>query len=112
MRWDSGRPSRFPTPLVRGASGLGWVPVEMIAFLAAQAHSGRLRGPVLIVAPATVLSAWVGEFQEWAPAFRAALLHASGSHDGRRSTLLRKVPPLPLRPPSRPVTEEGKRIGP
>ncbi len=37
-------------------------------------------GPTLIVVPTTVMHQWVKEFHKWAPEFRVAILHSSGSH--------------------------------
>lgn len=51
----------------------------MVSFLAGLAHSGRLKGPVLIVCPATVLRQWVDECNTWWPPLRAIVMHASGS---------------------------------
>lgn len=39
-------------------------------------------GPTLIVAPATVVHQWVKHFHDWAPEFRVAVLHQSGSYTG------------------------------
>lgn len=38
-----------------------------------------LKGPILIICPATVLRQWVREFHKWWPPFRVAILHNSGS---------------------------------
>ena len=38
-----------------------------------------MNGPVLVVCPATVLRQWVREFHKWWPAFRAVILHSTGS---------------------------------
>ncbi|XP_046989241.1 DNA excision repair protein ERCC-6-like isoform X2 [Schistocerca americana] len=75
--------------------GLGKT-VQVIAFLAGLAHSklvarhGGYRGlgPVLIVCPTTVMHQWVREFHTWWPPFRVAVLHESGSFDGRRESLI------------------------
>lgn len=39
-------------------------------------------GPTLIVCPATVIHQWVQHFHEWAPEFRVAVLHQSGTYTG------------------------------
>lgn len=44
-----------------------------------QRHTSGIEGPVLVVCPATVMRQWVDEFRSWAPMFRVALLHASGT---------------------------------
>lgn len=41
-------------------------------------------GPVLIVCPSTLLHQWVHEFQQWWPEFRVAVLHESGSFQGKK----------------------------
>lgn len=71
--------------------GLGKT-VQVIAFLAALEYSGKLPGPVLIVAPATVLKQWANEFQNWAPRFQVRILHhaatafdAAGQSNRKRS---------------------------
>lgn len=58
--------------------GLGKT-VQLIAFIAALHYSKRLKRPVLVVAPATLLRQWVSEFHRWWPPLRVAILHASGS---------------------------------
>ncbi|KAJ3122319.1 hypothetical protein HK098_002942 [Nowakowskiella sp. JEL0407] len=58
--------------------GLGKT-IQIIAFLAALAHSECLTGPILVICPATVLKQWVDEFHKWWPPFRVAILHSSGS---------------------------------
>lgn len=58
--------------------GLGKT-VQLIAFIAALHYSKKLRRPVIIVAPATLLRQWVSEFHRWWPPLRVAILHASGS---------------------------------
>lgn len=39
-------------------------------------------GPSLLVCPVTVIHQWVQHFHEWAPEFRVAVLHQSGSFQG------------------------------
>ena len=58
--------------------GLGKT-IQVIAFLSSLHHSGRLQGPVVIVAPVTVMKQWVNEFHTWWPALRVSILHSSGS---------------------------------
>lgn len=45
-------------------------------------------GPSLIVCPATVIHQWVQHFHEWAPEFRVAALHQSGSYQGMNKSLI------------------------
>ena len=58
--------------------GLGKT-IQIISFLAGLGYSKALNGPILVVCPATVLRQWVQEFHKWWPAYRVAILHASGS---------------------------------
>lgn len=58
--------------------GLGKT-IQIIAFLAGLSYSGLLKGPILILCPATVLRQWMQELHKWWPPFRAAILHQSGS---------------------------------
>ena len=48
-------------------------------------------GPVLIVAPATVLQQWVSEFHKWWPLFRVAILHDTGSYVGTKGSFLSRI---------------------
>ncbi|KAM5353816.1 hypothetical protein ACJ41O_000466 [Fusarium nematophilum] len=64
--------------IVGDEMGLGKT-VQLIAFIAALHYSKKLRRPIIIVAPATLLRQWVSEFHRWWPPLRVAILHASGS---------------------------------
>lgn len=64
--------------IVGDEMGLGKT-VQLIAFIAALHYSRKLRRPVIVVAPATLLRQWVSEFHRWWPPLRVAILHASGS---------------------------------
>ena len=64
--------------IVGDEMGLGKT-VQLIAFIAALHHSKRLKRPVIVVAPATLLRQWVSEFHRWWPPLRVAILHSSGS---------------------------------
>jgi DNA excision repair protein ERCC-6 len=64
--------------IVGDEMGLGKT-IQIIAFIAGLSHSRKLKGPVLIVCPATVMKQWVQEFHEWWPPLRVAVLHSSGS---------------------------------
>lgn len=56
--------------------GLGKT-VQIAAFLAALNYSGKLKGPVIILAPTTVLRQWHRELRLWWPRFRVRILHHS-----------------------------------
>ncbi|KAH8703452.1 putative DNA repair protein Rhp26/Rad26 [Talaromyces proteolyticus] len=58
--------------------GLGKT-IQIISFLAGLHHSHKLKKPVIVVAPATVMKQWVTEFHRWWPPFRVSILHTSGS---------------------------------
>ncbi|TQV94225.1 hypothetical protein V2A60_002733 [Cordyceps javanica] len=58
--------------------GLGKT-VQLIAFVAALHSSNKLKRPVIVVAPATLLRQWVSEFHRWWPPLRVSILHSSGS---------------------------------
>ncbi|KAK1749372.1 SNF2 family N-terminal domain-containing protein [Echria macrotheca] len=58
--------------------GLGKT-VQLISFVAALHYSQKLKKPVIVVAPATVLRQWVHEFHRWWPPLRVSILHSSGS---------------------------------
>ncbi|KAG5895534.1 hypothetical protein JTB14_010678 [Gonioctena quinquepunctata] len=78
--------------------GLGKT-VQIIAFLQALEISrvmschGRFNGlgPSLVVCPATVIHQWVKHFHEWAPEFRVAILHQSGSFQGNKVDLIKDM---------------------
>lgn len=58
--------------------GLGKT-VQLIAFIAALHYSQKLKRPVIVVCPATLLRQWVSEFHRWWPPLRVSILHSSGS---------------------------------
>ena len=58
--------------------GLGKT-IQIIGFLAGLHHSDKLKKPVVIVCPATVMKQWVTEFHRWWPPLRVSILHSSGS---------------------------------
>ncbi|KAK5997472.1 DNA repair protein rhp26 [Cladobotryum mycophilum] len=64
--------------IVGDEMGLGKT-VQLIAFIAALHYSKKLKKPVIVVAPATLLRQWVSEFHRWWPPLRVSILHSSGS---------------------------------
>ncbi|EGE09461.1 DNA repair and recombination protein RAD26 [Trichophyton equinum CBS 127.97] len=58
--------------------GLGKT-IQVIAFLAGIHYSKKLKGPIIVVCPPTVMKQWVNEFHRWWPPFRVSILHTSGS---------------------------------
>ncbi|KAI9147969.1 DNA repair protein rhp26 [Paramyrothecium foliicola] len=64
--------------IVGDEMGLGKT-VQLIAFIAALHYSNKLKRPVIVVAPATLLRQWVSEFHRWWPPLRVSILHSSGS---------------------------------
>ncbi|KAI1869743.1 uncharacterized protein JN550_005724 [Neoarthrinium moseri] len=64
--------------IVGDEMGLGKT-VQVISFIAALHYSKQLTGPVIVVAPATVMTQWVNEFHRWWPPMRVSILHSSGS---------------------------------
>lgn len=69
--------------------GLGKT-VQMISFLAGLHYSRNLKGPILIICPATVLKQWCNEFHRWWPPFRAVILHSIGEGLVKRKGKKRK----------------------
>ncbi|XP_066151496.1 DNA excision repair protein ERCC-6-like [Euwallacea fornicatus] len=78
--------------------GLGKT-VQIIVFLLGLQYSGVISkfghyrgvGASIIVCPATVVQQWVKHFHEWAPEFRVAVLHQSGSHQGPKAKLIKSI---------------------
>lgn len=58
--------------------GLGKT-IQIISFLAGLHYSGKLKKPIIVVCPATVMKQWVNEFHRWWPPLRVSILHTSGS---------------------------------
>ncbi|KAH6595819.1 hypothetical protein BASA50_005546 [Batrachochytrium salamandrivorans] len=67
--------------LIGDEMGLGKT-IQIISFIAGLSYSQVLKGPVIVVCPATVLRQWVQEFHKWWPPLRVAILHSSGSGFG------------------------------
>lgn len=61
------------------------------ASVSASDESCYWAGPVLIVCPGTVMKQWVQEFHTWYPAFRVAILHASGSSPSSAAHLVERI---------------------
>ena len=64
--------------IVGDEMGLGKT-IQVIAFLAGLHYSNKIKKPVIVIAPATVMKQWVNEFHAWWPPFRVSILHTSGS---------------------------------
>ncbi|KAF2396175.1 hypothetical protein EJ06DRAFT_516923 [Trichodelitschia bisporula] len=64
--------------IVGDEMGLGKT-IQVIAFLAGLHYSKKLKNPVIIICPATVMQQWVNEFHRWWPPMRVSILHSSGS---------------------------------
>ena len=58
--------------------GLGKT-IQVIAFLASLHHSNKLKKPILIVCPATVMKQWFVELTKWWPCFRCVIFHSMGA---------------------------------
>ncbi|KAL1955503.1 hypothetical protein VTO42DRAFT_8529 [Malbranchea cinnamomea] len=58
--------------------GLGKT-IQVIAFLAGLHYSKKLKQPVIVICPPTVMKQWVDEFHRWWPPLRVSILHTSGS---------------------------------
>jgi len=58
--------------------GLGKT-IQVIGFLAGLHYTRKLKKPIIVVCPATVMKQWVNEFHKWWPPFRVSILHTSGS---------------------------------
>ncbi|CBZ24946.1 putative DNA excision repair protein [Leishmania mexicana MHOM/GT/2001/U1103] len=74
--------------------GLGKT-IQVAVMINALHHSSILRGPVLIVAPMTVLRQWLAELHRWAPYVRSCVMHESSGSDTTRDSLLQSVQGTP-----------------
>lgn len=97
IKWLWGIHQQSMGGLLGDEMGLGKT-VQIIVFLAALQNSHVISrygytglGPTLIVVPATVVHQWVKHFHDWAPEFRAAVLHQSGSYTGSKSKLINDI---------------------
>ncbi|ODQ46133.1 hypothetical protein PICMEDRAFT_34718 [Pichia membranifaciens NRRL Y-2026] len=77
VQWLSELYNQKTGGIIGDEMGLGKT-IQMISFLAGLHYSQNLRGPILVVCPATVLRQWCNEFHRWWPPFRAVILHSIG----------------------------------
>lgn len=70
--------------------GLGKT-VEMIAFLNGLWYTKRIKNPILILCPATVIHQWLREFHIWAPSFRIFIYHGSIKSNKSQSVMLSAI---------------------
>lgn len=74
-------------PILGDEMGLGKT-LQTIAFIASLKLDRKLEGPVLIVAPLTVLSTWTREFNTWCPRLRVLKFYTTCEDERKR---LKKV---------------------
>ena len=88
VRWLWGLYSNDTGGIVGDEMGLGKT-IQMIAFISGLHYSKKLKKPVIVIAPATVLRQWCNEFHKWWPPLRVSILHSSGSgmHEGRKGDI-------------------------
>lgn len=77
VQWLSELYTQKTGGIIGDEMGLGKT-IQMISFLAGLHYSQNLKGPILVVCPATVLRQWCNEFHRWWPPFRAVILHSIG----------------------------------
>lgn len=65
--------------------GLGKTLIIIALLVTIYTKNSSRFGPILILAPATVMSQWVKEFHQWWPHFRVALFHSSGTYKNRNN---------------------------
>ncbi|XP_030754489.1 DNA excision repair protein ERCC-6-like [Sitophilus oryzae] len=98
VKWLWDLHERSTGGLLGDEMGLGKT-VQIIAFLHSLQYSKIVSqhckfigvGPTLIICPATVIHQWVKHFYEWAPEFRVAILHQSGTHQGHKTKLIDEI---------------------
>jgi DNA excision repair protein ERCC-6 len=95
LKWLVERHLRGAGGILGDEMGLGKT-IQVAALLSALHNSNRLKGPVLILAPLTVLQQWVAELRKWAPALRVVVLHSSGSATKSRDALMRELARKPV----------------
>ncbi|KAG5483190.1 hypothetical protein CUR178_04768 [Leishmania enriettii] len=94
LLWLLALHSRRSGGILGDEMGLGKT-IQVAAMINALHHSCMLRGPVLIVAPMTVLRQWLAELHRWAPYVRACVMHDSSGSDATRESLLQSVQGTP-----------------
>lgn len=68
----------------------------MIVIMRQMQGERGMGGPSLVVAPLSVLSSWMKEFQRWAPHLRVVRIHSNGIEDKKR---IRREVSAPVRTP-------------
>ena len=86
LQWLLNRHLQREGGILGDEMGLGKT-VQIAALINTLHTSGELHGPVLIVAPLTVMWQWVAELQKWAPMVRSCIYH-SGSSSARTESLV------------------------
>lgn len=86
VEWLLGLFSRRTGGILGDEMGLGKT-VQVIAWLAALQLSGRLKAPVLVVCPVTLMRQWIREAQHWWPPLRVLRLHSSERQRDMRAVL-------------------------
>ncbi|KAG5509739.1 hypothetical protein GH5_05603 [Leishmania sp. Ghana 2012 LV757] len=94
LLWLLALHSRRSGGILGDEMGLGKT-IQVAAMINALHYSCMLRGPVLIVAPMTVLRQWLAELHRWAPYVRACVMHDSSGSDATRESLLQSVQGTP-----------------
>ncbi|KAL5594658.1 hypothetical protein BROUX41_001574 [Berkeleyomyces rouxiae] len=78
VEWLCQLHSRLEGGLLCDEMGLGKT-VQIIAMVVALHYSKKLEGPVIILAPSTLMAQWVQHFHTWWPPLRVSILHSTGS---------------------------------
>ncbi|KAG0683892.1 hypothetical protein C6P42_005300 [Pichia californica] len=89
VQWLSELYAQKTGGIIGDEMGLGKT-VQMISFLAGLHYSQNLKGPILVVCPATVMKQWCNEFHRWWPPFRAVILHSIGEGLNKKKNRKRK----------------------
>lgn len=90
VQWLSELHTQKTGGIIGDEMGLGKT-IQMISFLAGLHYSQNLKGPILVVCPATVLKQWCNEFHKWWPPFRAIILHSIGEGLSKKKNNKRSV---------------------
>ncbi|KAG5483329.1 hypothetical protein LSCM1_04876 [Leishmania martiniquensis] len=94
LLWLLALHSRRSGGILGDEMGLGKT-IQVAVLINALHHSSLLRGPVLVVAPMTVLRQWLAELHRWAPYVRSCVMHESSGSDTTRESLLQSVQGTP-----------------